>query len=279
MKRKINTYHNIDEPGFPDYVENPNMNVENQADDEETEEMAKKHPIDEYDDFIAHLDDPISEEEEATGELNPGDEIIPEGNRTPEESIQEPAENAGPTIAEPAVEENKPVEQAPATQASAEEEPAMAEEPMEEEVLEEGGVEEAPAPPPNPSLIPAFSPVRMQQFGGLASSGLAKVGDYLEGDSPAPRSSTLEANGDDLSDLFEGPQDTDLDVQIDDLVDVDETDVFGDGGEDMSDLTDVPEDLFDVSGVSGYDNRKTGPNSTRRVVRGSGTPAGMSGMY
>jgi hypothetical protein len=144
-----------------------------------------------------------------------------------------------------------------------------------------------PIPAPNPSYIPAVSPERMQQIGGMTSTGLARIGNYLEspdggGSNGSSYSSTREANGDDLSDLFEGPDDTDLDIQIDDLVDVDDEDIFGDGGEDMSDLTDVPDDMFDIGDITGYDysnKRRASGGITRRVVRSGGSPAGMGGMY
>ena len=78
----------------------------------------------------------------------------------------------------------------------------------------------------------------------------------------------------DLSDLFEVPQPEDNDMTVDDLVSVDTTDVMG-GPEDLSDLTDVSgEDVMGTPPRPGVARRvRKVPRFYRRYP-----PAGLGGM-
>jgi hypothetical protein len=159
----------------------------------------------------------------------------------------------------------------------AEETPSEEEEqPTGEISAEEGSADEIEQPPSR--MLPTISPYTAQRAGEAAAGGLSRLSDFLEPPpSAAAPSDTLEANGDDLSDLFEGPQEDDLDINVDDLVDVDEEDIFGDGGEEgLSDLVDVPEDVFlndiEDAGVAAPSRR------LHRAPRTTLPPMGISGI-
>lgn len=153
-----------------------------------------------------------------------------------------------------------------------EEEP-MTDEPMNEQEQEqeqtEEEVEEAPESQPNGGsplfpVIPA-PPALAERAGAVTGGALVRIDQALE-------SPTMEANGDDLSDLFEGPQEGDLDIEFDDLIEVDDDDIFGEGGDDLSDVVGVTND--DIMGPDV--RRRPSRTARRRTVRGS--PAGMQGI-